>query len=102
MTSLAKNGKNALFIELESLCQTLWAFLSNFGSIDNTHSSNMVMSCDPRCKFRKSFIFSQFYISVFGKVTKFLVEKLSMSEVISKNLTGGGGGGGGTPLRLEG
>ena len=57
ITSLPKTmAKNALFIELEQLCQTLWAFLSNFGSFDDTRSPNMVMSHDPRCTSRKSFV----------------------------------------------
>ena len=51
------------------------------------------MSRDPRCKF----CFFYFPNSIFyiRKITKFLLEKLSTSEVISQKPQGGGGGGGG-------
>ena len=43
-------------IEVESLCKTLWAFLSNFGSFYYARFPNMVMSSDPKCKFANSFV----------------------------------------------
>ena len=51
-------SKNVLFIEFEPLCQKLWVFLSNFGIFYDTRSPNMVMSRDPRRKFRKNSILS--------------------------------------------
>ena len=52
-------------------------------------SPNMAMSHDPRSKFLKILFFpnSAFILIlhlILGKVTKFLVEKLSTSEVISQ------------------
>ena len=82
------SSKNVLFIEFEPLCQKLWAFLSNLGSFYDACSPNMVMSHDPRCKFQKLFNFVLILYLILGKVTKFPVEKLSTSKVISKNLTG--------------
>ena len=64
-------------------------FLSNFGSFCDDNSPNMVMSRDPTCKFR-FFYFVLILHLIIRKVTTFLVEKLSTSEVISKKLTGGG------------
>ena len=49
--------QNVLFIEFESLCQKLWAFMSNFGIFYDARSPNMAMSCDPRSKFRKKLLF---------------------------------------------
>ena len=72
--------QNVLFIEFEPLCQKLWPFLSNFGFFYDARSPNMVKSRDPRCKFRTFFNFSY---STFN-IRKFLVEKLSTSEVTSK------------------
>ena len=51
----------------ESYQKMFWQFY-------DTRSPNMAMSRDPRSKFRKNFL---------GKVTNFLAEKLSTSEVIS-------------------
>ena len=45
------------FIEFESLCQKLWAFMSNFGIFYDAPSLNIAMSRDLRSKFRKRFIF---------------------------------------------
>ena len=75
--------KICLLTEFEPPCQKLWAFLSSFGSFDHAHLLNMVMSRDPICKFQ-SFYFVLILHLILGKVTKFLVEKLS-----PKNLTGG-------------
>ena len=43
----------------------------------------------------ENFYFVLILYSILGKVTKFLVEKLSTLEVISRKPLGGGGGGGG-------
>ena len=51
----------------------------------------MVMSRDPVYKFGKFFYFVLILHLILGKVTKFLVEKLSTSEVISEKPQGGGG-----------
>ena len=51
---------------------------------------NTVMSRDSRSKFQKNFYFVLILHLILEIVTKFLVEKLSTSEVISKNPTGGG------------
>ena len=50
----------------------------------DAHSLNMVMSRGPRCSFQKFFYFVLILYLIFEKVTKFLVEKLSTSEVISQ------------------
>ena len=52
------------------------------------------MSCDPRRNF-EIFYFILILHLISGKVTKLLLEKLSTSEVLRQNLTGGRGGGGG-------
>ena len=51
---------------------------------------NMAMSGDPRSKFRKKFIFLVLHL-ILGKFTKFIVEKLSTSEVTSQKPHGGRG-----------
>ena len=76
--------QNVLFIEFDSLCQKLWAFMSNFGIFYDARSPNMAMSRDTESKFRKKISFSLILHLILGKVTKFLVEKLSTSEVISQ------------------
>ena len=58
----------------------------------------MVMSHDPRSKFQ--IFFALILYLTLGKVTKFQVEKLFTSEVISQKPHGGGGGGGTVPLGL--
>ena len=64
--------------------------LSKFGIFYDARSPNMVMSRDPRSKFRKFyFVLILHLISI--KVTKFLAEKLSTSEVISQDPHRGGG-----------
>ena len=70
-----------------SLSQKLWVFMSNFGNFYNARSTNTAMSREPRSKFRNFFFLILHLIS--GKVTKFLVEKLSTSEVISQKPHGG-------------
>ena len=55
----------------------------------DARSPNMVMSRDPRSKFSKNFYFVLILHLISGKVTKFLVEKLSTSEVISQKPYGG-------------
>ena len=82
-------SKNVLFIEFKPPCQKLWAFLSNFGIFYDAGSPNMVMSRDPRSKFQNFFIFFLILHFTAGKVTKFLVEKLSTSEVSSQKPHGG-------------
>ena len=58
--------------------------MSNFGIFYDARSPNMAMSRDPRSKFRKNIYFFLNLHLILGKVTKFLVEKLSTSEVISQ------------------
>ena len=65
--------------------------MSIFGIFYNARSPNMAMSRDPRSKFGKKFIFFLILHLILGKVTKFLVEKLSTSEVISQKPHRGGG-----------
>ena len=65
----------------EHFCQILAFFY-------DACSPNMVMSRDPRSKFRK-FLFFLILHLMCGKVTKLLAEKFSTSDVISQNLTGG-------------
>ena len=47
-------NKNVIFIEFEPLYQNLWALMSNYQS----HSPNMVMSCDPDFNFQKFLFFA--------------------------------------------
>ena len=47
----------------------------------------------PKMQILKIFYFVLILHLILGKVTEFPVVKLSTSEVIGKNLTGGGGGG---------
>ena len=56
--------------------------MSNFGISYNASSPNMGMSRDPRTKFRKNYLFLILHL-ISDKAAKFLVEKLSTSEVIS-------------------
>ena len=65
------------------LCQSLAFFTM-------PRSLNMAMSRDPRSKFRKKFYFSLILHLILGKAAKFLVEKLSTSEVISQKTSRGG------------
>ena len=67
----------------------IMGILSNFSSFYAARSPNMVMSRDPRCKVWKFFYFVLIVHLILGKVTKFAVEKLSTSEVISKIPHGG-------------
>ena len=57
----------------------------------NARSPNMVMSRDQRSKFPKKNNFFLILNLTLGKVAKFLVGKLSTSEVISQEPQGGGG-----------
>ena len=59
-------------------------------------SPNMVLSRDPRSKFR-NIHFVLILNLILGKVTKFLVEKLSTSEVVSQKPHQEGGRGWKTP-----
>ena len=58
--------------------------MSNFGIFYDARPPNIAMSHDPRSKFRKKNYFFLILHLISGKVTKFLVEKLSTSEVISQ------------------
>ena len=53
--------------------------------------SNTAMSRNSGSKFQKDFIFFLILHSILGTAAKFLVEKLSTSEVISQKPHGGGG-----------
>ena len=57
--------------------------MSIFGIFHDARSPNMAMSRGSRSKFRKKLLFLILHL-IFGKVTKFLVEKLFTSEVISQ------------------
>ena len=72
------------FIEFEPLCQKLWAFVSNFGLF--TMSTHQIWSC--HVTQVKNFENLHF---ISGKVTKFLVEKFSISEVMRRKLHDRGG-----------
>ena len=60
----------------------------NFWHFYDVRCPNMAMSRNPRSKFRKNFIFPDSAFNI-GKVTEFLVEKLSTLEVISQKPHGG-------------
>ena len=64
------------------LCQFLAFFTIR------ARSPNMAMSRNPRGKFKKKLLFLILHV-ILGKVTKFLVEKLSTSEVFSQKPHGG-------------
>ena len=53
----------------------------------DARSPNMVMSRDPRYKFRNCYFVLILHL-ILGKVTKFLVKRLSISEVISQKPRG--------------
>ena len=63
--------------------------MSNFCIFHDASSPNMAMSRDLRSKCRKKIIFLSLYL-ILGKVTKFLLEKLSTSEVICEKPHGDG------------
>ena len=90
------------FIESELLCQKVWAFLSNVGSFYDVRSPNMVMSRDPRSKFRK-FLFcpnSTFNIRKSHKISS--LKALDFRSYQQKTFRGGWGGGNtSVPLGLE-
>ena len=81
---------NVLFIEFDPLCQKLWASLSNSG-IFYACSPNMVMSHDPRSKFRKSlcFLISAFNIKKSYKISS--RKALYFKSYQPKTSWGGGG-----------
>ena len=81
-------GIDESYPKFESLCQMLWAFLSNFGIFYNAHSPNMVISRDPRSKFRKFFNFVLILHLILGKSAKFLVESSPIQKLSAKNLMG--------------
>ena len=56
----------------------------------DARSQNMAMSRDPKSKFRNKIIFFLILHLILGKVTKFVIEKLSTSEIISQKPHGGG------------
>ena len=62
--------------------------MSNFGIFYDARSSNMAMSRDSRSKFKKKLFFPNSAFNI-RKSYKFLVEKLSTSEVISQKPHGG-------------
>ena len=64
------------------LCQ-IWLFY-------DARSPNMAMSHDPRSKFRKKIYFFLILHLILGKAAKFVVEKLSTSEVTSQKPQRGG------------
>ena len=78
-------------IEFELVCQKLcflWAFLSNFGFF--TMPAHQIWSCHVTQEANfEFFYFVPILHLILGKVTKFLVEKLSFSEVISQKPHGG-------------
>ena len=67
--------------------------LSNFALFYDARSTNMVMSRAQDANL-ENFLFLPNSTFILGKVTKFLVERLSTSEVISQKPHRGGGGGG--------
>ena len=59
-----------------------------FWHFDDAHSPNMAMSRGQEANFEKNLFFLILHL-ILGKVTKHLVEKLSISEVISQKPHGG-------------
>ena len=57
--------------------------VQNFSIYYDAGSPNMAMSRDPRSKIKKKIFFLMLHL-ILGKAAKFLVEKLSTSEVISQ------------------
>ena len=62
-----------------------------FWLFHHANSPNIVMSCYLSCKFQTFYTWPNSTLNN-RKVTKFPVEKLSTSEVISQKSQGGGGG----------
>ena len=81
--------KNVLFIKFEPLCQKLWAFLSNFGIFFTMPTHRLWSYHVTKEANFKNFYFVLILHLILGKVTKFLMEKLATSVVISQNFTGG-------------
>ena len=79
--------QNALLTEFEPLCQKLWALLSNIGIFYHACSPNIVISRDQEANLA-FFYFVLILHLILGKVTKLLVEKLYISEVISQKPQG--------------
>ena len=46
-----KPSKNVIFNKFESLCQNLWAFMSNFGLFYHNHSPSVVKSRESGFKY---------------------------------------------------
>ena len=81
--------KCTFLIEFEPLCPKLWAFLSNlaFFKCPLTKYGHVTWLKKQISKNFYSFLILHL---ISGKVTKFLVEKLSTSEVISQKSHGSG------------
>ena len=80
-------SKTVLFIEFEPLCQKLWALLSNFGIFTMpAHQIRYGHVTWLKMQISTIFYFVPILLLISGKVTKFLVEKLFTSEVISQKL----------------
>ena len=81
--------KNEVLIQFGSLRQKLWAFLFKFW-LFFTMLTHQIWSCHVAqdAKSDKNYLFLILHI-ILGKVTKFLVEKLSTSEVLSQKPLGG-------------
>ena len=75
----------------------LWAFMSNFGIFRMPALQIWPCHVTQEEDFEKFYFFLILHF-ILGKVAKFLVEKLSTSEVISHKPHRGGGGGGKHPL----
>ena len=82
--------QNCTFYEFEPLCKNLWTFLSNFGIFYDAQSPNMIISRNPRSRYR-FFLFFLILHLILGKFTKFIVGKLSTSEITRQKPHGGGG-----------
>ena len=79
------------FIELEPLCQKLWAFLPNF--VFFTMPACQIWSCHitQNANFENVLFCPNSTFNI-GKVTKFLVESSLVQKLLGKNFMGWGGG----------
>ena len=103
MTSLPKQWQNSDFHDTKQIIYHLKGidegypkmyFLLNLSHYVKSYGHfcqffHMVMSRDPRNRFGKFFHFVLVLHLILGKVTKFLVEKLSTSEAINQKHHGG-------------
>ena len=101
MTSLPKTMAEFGPLQNQTIKHRIYrSIYKNFGSFYHAHLPNMVMSRDPRCKFRIFFYFALILHLISRKVTNFPWKSSLLQKLSAKNLMGGGGTSHPMPLRL--